>query len=211
MTVSRSEPVTRGQAGGLFANRQLNAAAFSSEVLNDRYNSEVLELNPEQFVVLRVVNHELPETRPLEQVRGEVEAALAEDLARANIRDRAREMLAALESGSTIEEQAQAGEFEWQVELAARRNNRSLPPTLLRRLFQLPAPPTDTSTFDFVQNAEGDIELFELVRVTAGSSENVSDSLRQRITREVSEGKGRQSDDAYQQALRDNADILRSS
>ncbi len=211
LTVSESESVTRSQAEGLFAERRLNSAAFSTEVLNDRYNSEVIELTPEQFVVLRVTQHKLPETRPLEEVRAEVESALAEELARSNIRERARDMLAALEQGSSIEEQALAGDFEWQVELAARRDNRSLPATLLRRLFQLPEPAAEASTFDFVQNSDGDIELFELVRVTAGSADNVSDSLRQRLNRELSENKGRQSDNAYQQALRENADVVRSS
>jgi peptidyl-prolyl cis-trans isomerase D len=208
LEVSSSEVIKRNQAVGMFANPQLIAAAFSSEVLNDGYNSEVIELDAEHFVVLRVLNHTLPAVKPLAQVRDEIERSMADEIARAEIRQRADSLLQRLNTGTTIEQLALENDYEWQVELGARRDNRVLPATLLRRLFQMPA--SDDSSYEFVQNDEGDVELFELVRVNPVQAGMLNDQQRQRLRVQMSQETGRRSNDYYQQELRSQADVVRT-
>ncbi len=210
LTVQRSAAVSRDQREGLFMERRLITAAFSTEVLGDRYNSEVIELNAEHFVVLRVLNHAPAAPKPLEVVREDVEQALAAELARTAIREQANELLRRLHAGSSIEELALEGDYVWQVELAARRNNQGLPSSLLRRLFQLPVPADESSSYDYVQNDEGDIELFELVRVTAGEASRLVESQRKRLQRRISDEYGQRADAYFQQELRSRADVVRS-
>ena len=210
LTVSRSGEITRDQREGLFANPRLSAAAFAGEVLNDGYNSDVIEIAAEHFVVLRVATHSLPEVKPLEQVREEVVAALAEDIARAAIRERAATLLGDLRAGASIEELALANGFDWQVELAARRNNAAVPASLLRRAFQLPAPAEGQSTFEYVQNDDGDIEMFELVRVSEGDASRIGDAQRRNLNTRLTGEASRRTDDYFQQQLRSGADIVRS-
>jgi peptidyl-prolyl cis-trans isomerase D len=210
LEVSRSGIVKRDQQEGLFANPRLSAAAFAGEVLNDGYNSDVIEVAAEHFVVLRVVNHTLPAVKPLEAVRSDVVVALSEEQARGAIRERAVALLQELRAGASIEELALANEFTWQVELAARRNNPVVPATLLRRAFQLQPPADDSSTFDFVQNSDGDIELFELVRVIEGDAENLGDAQRRGLSARLLNEASRRTDDYFQQQLRSSADIVRS-
>ena len=107
-------------------------------------------------------------------------------------------------------ELALEGDYVWQVELAARRNNQGLPSSLLRRLFQLPAPADESSSYDYVQNAEGDIELFELVRVTPGEASQLQESQRKRLQRRISDEFGKRADAYFQQELRSRADVVRS-
>jgi predicted HTH domain antitoxin len=161
-------------------------------------------------VVLRVLAHAPSAPRPLEAVRAEVERGLAEELAKSEIREQANELLRRLRAGSSIEELALEGDYVWQVELAARRNNQGLPSSLLRRLFQLPVPADESSSYDYVQNAEGDIELFELVRVSAGEASRLAESQRKRLQRRISDEYGRRSDAYFQQELRSRADVVRS-
>jgi peptidyl-prolyl cis-trans isomerase D len=210
LTVARSDVVLRNRNEGLFMEPRLTTAAFSKEVLEDRYNSEVIELDAEHFVVLRVLAHAPSAPRSLDEVRDDVERALAAELARTEIRERANELLRRLHAGSSIEELALEGDYVWQVELAARRNNRGLPASLLRRLFQLPAPADESSSYDYVQNAEGDIELFELVRVTAGEPSQLAESQRERLQRRISDEYGRRAHAYFQQELRRRADVVRS-
>jgi peptidyl-prolyl cis-trans isomerase D len=210
LTVERSKAVLRNQKEGLFTDPRLIAAAFSKEVLSDRYNSEVIELDAGHFVVLRVLTHAPSAPIPLEDVREDVEQALAAELARTEIREQADELLRRLRAGSSIEELALEGDYLWQVELAARRSNQGLPPSLLRRLFQLPAPADKSSFYDYVQNSEGDIELFELVRVTAGEASRLAESQRKRLQRKISEEYGQRADAYFQQELRSRADVVRS-
>jgi len=211
MQVSRADAVERDTGEGLFANPRLNAAAFSDEVLDDRYNSEVIELDPEHFVVLRAIDHRLPETRPLAEVRSRVERAMADEIAGRNIRREADRLLRRLHAGDSIEKLAREGDYEWQVELAATRDNRSLPESLLGRLFRMPAPESPGGSFEYVQNPEGDIELFELVRVTETDPSRLTDAQRRRLQGRIGAEMGRRIDAYYRRFLRDGAEVIRGS
>ncbi len=212
LEVERSAPITRDQSDGLFADPRLIAAAFSSDVITEGYNSEVVEIDTEHFVVLRAEEHRLPELKSLETVRDGIVADLRDEAARQNIRDTAGELLAQLRTaeGASIESLAQAGGYEWQVELATTRSNPAAPDSLLRRAFQLPAPEEGQTTFEYVQNAEGDIELFELVKVIPGNAETIGEGQRRLIERQLIGEYGRQADEYFQQQLRSDADITRS-
>ena len=61
-----------GSEDGLFSNPQVVSALYSEEVLADGQNSEVIELDAERAVVVRVKEHKLPEVLPFEQVEGRV-------------------------------------------------------------------------------------------------------------------------------------------
>ena len=78
LTVQKAPGITRDQSEGLFSNASLLAAAFSEDVLEQGYNSRVIELGGDQWVVLRVDQHRPAAPRPLEEVRGEVEVAVQE-------------------------------------------------------------------------------------------------------------------------------------
>ncbi len=210
LAVERSDAISRNQSEGLFSNPRLVAAAFSDEVINEGYNSEVLEIDTEHFVVLRVEEHSLPELKPLDTVRDGIVADLRDEMAREQIRRTANELLAELRGGASIESLAQAGGYQWQVELAANRSNPAVPDSLLRRAFQLPAPAEGQTTFEYVQNGEGDIELFELVEVVEGDAGAVGEGQRSLIERQLIGEYGRQADEYFQQQLRSSADITRS-
>ncbi len=208
--VEVSEPVSRSSADPLFSNGRLLAAAFSTEVLEDGFNSEVIELDAEHFVALRVRRHNLPELRPLAEVKSQIVAQLRDEIAREQIRAMAEQVLAELRAGSSIEALAQSNDYEWQVELATTRNNPSAPDTLLRRAFRLAAPEEGQSTFDYVQNSEGDVEIFELVRVLQVSKDRLPAGRQQLIERQLISEHGQQADQNFLQQLRTDADITRS-
>ena len=85
LVVKQVDAVTRTQNQGLFSNPALIEAAFSEEVMASGNNSEVIELEGDKFVVLRVRNHNVPEVKPLLSVRDEVVAAVAGETARAAV------------------------------------------------------------------------------------------------------------------------------
>ena len=96
------------------------------------------------------------------------------------------------------------------MELASTRDNPSAPASLLRRAFQLPAPGESETTFEYVQNGEGDVELFELVRVVPGNLATLNDGQRLLIQRQLINEQGQRADEYFQQELRSGADITRS-
>jgi peptidyl-prolyl cis-trans isomerase D len=207
LDLQTSELVTRNQAEGLFANPSLLAAAFTDDVLNGGYNSDVVELSGDHYVVLRVKRHYPAEIRPLAAVRDAIVARISDETARAAVEREARRAVAVLREGASVEEVALESGFEWQVELGADRRNLSVPPELLQRAFSLPAVAEGESTIDYVLTPGGDARVFELARVTAGELDALPEPEQVVLQRQVSGEYGQLLDTEFQQGLRASADI----
>ena len=151
---------------GLFAETSLRQAAFSPDVLEDRNNSEVIELSGSRFVAMQINDYRPAGTKPLVDVRSEVEAQLratAERQALEGLRASVNQRLA---EGETLEAIAQAEGLEWQVELAATRQNTLLDPAVLNTAFALPA--DDTQSVAPVPLGADAFALVQLARVVEG-------------------------------------------
>lgn len=202
--VQRSGVVTRAQGEGLFANASLREAAFSEDVLQQGLNSDVIELGSGEFVVLRVAQHNDAAPKPLVEVRDEVVAVIIDKRARNAANDAAEAALAALRGGQSVEEYATAAGYTWQVELGAQRRSMMLPPEILQRVFELPAPQDNASVFDSVATFSGDVAVIELARVAPGElNAELSQALNQQVRGEF----GNLVLQEYQRRLRDSAEI----
>ncbi|MFO7550588.1 MAG: SurA N-terminal domain-containing protein [Haliea sp.] len=207
LEVKRSGPVTRDQQTGPLAAPAILRAAFSEDVLELGHNSEVVELGDDRFVAVHLHQHNKPELQPLEAVREEIVAALTRERAQEALERAAEAAVAALASGEdTVEAIAQREGYEWQVEIGARRDNRTVPGAVLERAFSLPAPAAGP-VVDYVVEASGDARVLQLVRVEAGELATLppeqQESLRQRIGGEF----GAVLQVEHEQALRADADI----
>ncbi|WOJ94152.1 SurA N-terminal domain-containing protein [Congregibacter variabilis] len=208
LDVQTSEPISRTQQEGLFSRPSVLQAAFSDDVLEAGHNSEVIELSPEQFVLLRVAERRPSALRPLAEVRSAIEVELRERLAKEAAAAQAMELLAALNEGSTVEEAANAAGLQWQVELGARRDSRSLPAVVRERLFAMPAPAEGSATREIVDADPDATYLVELARVSSGNPDGLAaqerDSLRQRIAGEA----GGTVQQQFENSLRERAEIV---
>jgi peptidyl-prolyl cis-trans isomerase D len=207
LTVNKSEPVSRAQAEGLFANASLLGAAFSEEVLEAGHNSDVIELDRDHWVVLHVREHHAPEVLPLEQVRDQIVSIITEQRARAGVEAAAQESLTALRSGASMESFANERGYEWQVELGADRRSITVPQEVLRGAFALAAPDAGERIIDFTLSSRGDALVFELDRVTPGTLDGLPEPERDALRQQLNGEFGQLVDNEYQQGLRERADI----
>jgi peptidyl-prolyl cis-trans isomerase D len=207
LTVERSEPVTRNEPEGLFSSPALLEAAFSEEVLDNGHNSEVIELAGQHFVVLRVHTHNLPEVRPLDEVRDDIAARISEEMSRDAVRVEAERLLAELRDGASVESLANERGLEWQVELGADRGNPNVPPQVLARAFQLPRPGEAGSQVDYALLPGGDAVVIELSRVSAGGIDSMNAADRERLAQQLRSEYGGLLDAEYRNGLRASAEI----
>ncbi|MEH6517916.1 MAG: SurA N-terminal domain-containing protein [Halioglobus sp.] len=208
LNLSQSGALTRAGGAEVFANSVVLAAAFSEDVLELGHNSEVLEISNDHFIVVRVSQHNTPQTMPLEQVRTDIVIALTEESARAAVSAAADAALAALHSGQSVEAYALENGYEWQVELGADRRNSMVPSNLLRRVFEIPAlDDANSSRFDYVASGSGDIQVFELSRVTKGNYEILADAEKTALNDLIAGEVGGLVQQQYQQDLRARAEI----
>jgi peptidyl-prolyl cis-trans isomerase D len=207
LSVKRADAVTRAQNEGLFANSTLVEAAFSEEVLQAGNNSEVIELPDNRFVVLSVRKHNPPELKPLDSVRGEVVAALAEETARAVVIAQAGQVLEKLRTGLPLDQIVAELGYELQVEMGVDRRNTVVPPEVLRRVFELPTPAADAVSADYVLSSNGDAVVVELQRVNAGDYKSLPVTEQTQLEQLLADELSSLVDREFQSGLRDRAEI----
>jgi peptidyl-prolyl cis-trans isomerase D len=154
-------------------------AAFSAEVREEGYNSEVLEPREGLAVVLRVIEEIPARDQTLDEVR---EAVTQEFIAEASARlaeDAAQAVLDELTAGTSIFEVTQAEGREWVREEGLLRTNTELPPALRDAAFRL-APPTaeELRRIDRVRLPSGEQLVLILTDVRPGRYDALSDDQK---------------------------------
>lgn len=198
----------QGGSEGLSANRQVIQAAFSDEVLEDGSNSSVIELDPDTVVVVRVKEHSKPEQLPLEQVQDSIRAQLTKVRASEAVKAEGEALLAALRSGQTPIEQADAAQA-WQVVEAATRSQEGVEPAVLQALFRMPKPAdANTPSFATVSLNNGDLVVLRLNGVSQ-PEQALSDEDKAMYSRFLASRVGQQDFAAFRKQLEAKADIER--
>lgn len=128
-------------SGPVLSNPQVVQTMFSDEVLQDEINSELIEVEPRHVVVLRVVEHEGPRPKTIDDVRDEVADTLNGEKATENLsalRDAAIEKLVA---GSSASEIAGSDDFATAIEqVVLDRTSTEFDRNVISEVFGLPKP-----------------------------------------------------------------------
>ncbi|MFV0477501.1 MAG: SurA N-terminal domain-containing protein [Parahaliea sp.] len=207
LEVKSSEAVLREGNSGLFLAPALVSAAYSEDVLELGHNSEVIELSPDQFVVLRVNKHNQPALQPLSDVREIIVAAVQHDEVQKALTAAAQDILAAIREGQSMEAAAKAQGYDWQLELGAERRSAMIPAAVSAAAFALPAPAEGSSASDYTISPAGDAYVLEVSKVTPGSYSNLAAPRQQMIKQQVGLEYSQLLQQEYQQELRAQADI----
>ena len=155
------------------------ANAFSQEFIEAGLNSDVIELNDEHVVVMRVAEYEPQRTRALAEVQEQVEAALRAQLAQAAALSYAQRYIAAVDAEKSA---ILAEQNVTLTELAAvgRSGATEIDQAAVEVLFTL----SQDNAQSTVTLANGDIAIVELVAVndSVETDEALGAELRNRLT-----------------------------
>ncbi|CAH9066244.1 Peptidyl-prolyl cis-trans isomerase D [Pseudoalteromonas holothuriae] len=152
----------------------VTSVIFSPEVLEDRVNSDVLEIASEHIVVVRVSDYQAASTKPLEEVSAQIKETLINDKASELVKEQAQELFAQLQNGSALDDIAQAQSVEVKSESALKRQTYTIAPAIVSEAFQLPHPEEDKAQLAMVELNNGDAALLKLKAV---NSPQISDEI----------------------------------
>ena len=141
------------------------ASAFSSAVIDDGENSEVMEISPEKFVVLALSDLQSEREKDLSEVEGQIESVLKTLAAKEIIDNLAENIASALSSGDeqTANQLISENNLEWVNEGWISRANE-LPFDVTSLSFTLPKPEEGRHTY----SAESANRITSLVIDLAG-------------------------------------------
>ena len=159
LTLETSDWLARNEGSGILSEPGVIDAAFSDDVLDEGYNSEVIELDSDRRLVLRVKEHREATQLPLEDVRDEVVAAVTVNAQQQALVAKARRLLDSRETA----------DIEWQhAEGVAREQQQTnVPRVVVQAVFRLPHPDDDGAVFDVVELSQG-VAIIALDEVAEG-------------------------------------------
>jgi peptidyl-prolyl cis-trans isomerase D len=200
LSVQQSDWIARAGGEGLLGHPKVTAAAFSEEVLGERRNSDLIEPEKDvlQALVVRVIDHREASTRPLDQVRDEIVAALRLEQARKAAADAAKDGAEKLRGGADWA--AIAGEDKSEEPGLVGRNDPRLPAPVRAVAFTLPAPAEGQASVGTAVFEDGDAAIVRLTRVELGQATSAEAGAADQQRSMLGQLMGRQ---AYESVLGD--------
>ncbi|MGL4713898.1 MAG: peptidylprolyl isomerase, partial [Shewanella sp.] len=154
-------------------------AAFSETVMQKGLNSEVIELEPNHVVVIRVKEHHNAGTLAFAEVKANITERLKQDKANETARAKAQELMAQVKAGAT-----DLG-FVSKVKLG--RGAQDVDAAIVGKVFQMPTPST-AAVVDTVGLATGyAVIVLDNVNAAESVSDELVNALKQRLNAQYSE------------------------
>lgn len=208
LTVQQSPLFSRQGGEGFLANPKVAQAAFSDEVLQQRRNSEVLELDDTHFLVLRVNEHQPAQAKPLEEVRAQIERQLKRQQAQQLALEAARSIQDELKESAAPAEVAARHGYDWQAAGLIDRRPREgerLDGMIRQSAFSMPSPQPGQNSHTLSPMQNGNVAVIRLQAVQPGQLPEGGELRRER--QQLSAVFGRSEYEALLESLRSEADI----
>jgi peptidyl-prolyl cis-trans isomerase D len=202
-----SEPFSRAGGQGIAAFPAVVKAAFSPEVLEDKYASEVLDLGDDRYVVIKLQQYLPSRQKQLDEVRAGVETNLRQTIARQLLAEQGAALLARLQAGESVEAVAKSAGLQWQAGQKVKRGDRSVNEEVKMAVFQMEAP-ADKPTIQSFSAANADYIIASLQAVTPGDLSQLSQEQKANLSFAVQSTNSSRDLEAYQASLLAKADIV---
>lgn len=202
-----TEPFSENGGAGVASSPMVVDAAYSPEVAEDGYASEVLDLGDDNYIVLRLKENFPSRQQSLDEVRDGLIDTLTNSIAQENIDAKITEITAALDGGDSMQAVSSAFSLKSEAVKQGARGNRDIDPEVNTYVFDMLMPRGETVTDSF-NTRNGDFVAIQLTAVELADAESM-DKERLEFVRNIAEaatsGKEFMS---YQQALIEQADIV---
>jgi peptidyl-prolyl cis-trans isomerase D len=201
-----SEPFTVNGGAGIASSTAVVNAAYSPEVSEDGYASEVLDLGDDNYVVLKLKEDFPSRQQSLEEVKVNVISSLTNSIAQANIDAKAEEIQARLSAGASVKAVADEFDLELKSVEVGERNNPQADSEVNAYVFEMPTP-RDADVMDSFTTASGDFVAVQLTEVVLANTDAVEEARVEQIRSIVEASTRNKEFSSYQETLIDQASI----
>ena len=206
LVILQSEPIGRSGGSAIFANQALITAAFSDAVLLEGNNSDVIELDTEQAVVLRVREFTEAAVQPLQEVQPEIAVILRTEMEKDEVQELGNRLLAAAVAGEGLDELLVENELGWIVEEAVERIAFTANREIINKAFEMQRP-TSEAVLATITLDNGTFVLLELNQVRPGAIDSLEEDELITLTDTLANSLGNSDFEAFLNNLKGNADI----
>lgn len=204
-------PFGKESGEGIAINAKVREQAFSEAVLSGQ-NSEVIELDGEHYVALRLLRHDPPRQLSLEEAAGKIRTFIALEDAKMHAANAAKKAMDDLRSGKPLSEIVKATGLEMKhYSKVLRSDEKDLDPQLLKSVFRAKIPTSDRVEVDSVMLGQGNQVVFVLTEVLPGVQNELTTEQQTQLMNFLTLGVGRRDFSSAQRQLSSRADIVKNN
>jgi len=202
-----SEAFTQTGGEGITAIPSVIRAAFSAEVVEDKFASEVIDLGSDRYVVVKLNEYYEARQQELAEVRDLLEVTYTQQLVEKTLADKGAVLAARVEAGETIEVVAKSEGLDWQVGMSMTRRSRDVNSEINAKMFSLPVPKGDSFVQTF-STSSGDLIVSSLVKVTPGDVSVLSNTEKASLASATLSINGNRDIQAFEAMVRADTEIV---
>ena len=210
LEIETTDWISRGSGDGIGERRVVREAAFGEAVLEERFNSQLIDLDNSHAVVLRVEEHRQAQPLPFEEVRDQVVAQWRAEQLEGAIAELAEAVESDLSAGKNPAERvAEVDAARWTPTQWYGRSDASdqMPSAALSAAFGLARPGDDAFTTTTARLAGGDAAVVVLSDVRAGEPAELDAETRNVLAGQLENNQANRLIDAFMRSLRAEADV----
>ena len=177
-------------------------AAFSDLVLQDNLNSDIIELNDSEALVLHLNTYQEANVKPLAEVTAQIEALLVSQKATEKAQTLMQDLLVQFKAGNDISEQLTKSYVSFTTKEKVARYSADLDQSITREAFILPHPAEGTISASTVALSNGDLALVEVQAIN-----NVDAAATPQFTQQQTSQLAQSAYKSYVDSLRSGAEI----
>ncbi len=206
LPIETTDFFSRSGGKGIARNKAFTDTAFSDAVLNEKRNSEVVELADGQFAVLNLNEHQPPRDLDYNEVEKRIRTTLTNEKAAALTLEKAKSIVEKIKSGVSLADIGKELNISWNNNKDVTRQNSALPRNLVAKAFEMPKPTEELPSVAEITAANGDVSVVVLNDVIAGTLDLKEDEKLQ-AKASASEQQGSKEFELFVSWLKSEAEI----
>lgn len=183
LNIQTSELFTKDKSGkDISQYKKVRDIAFSNDVINLQNNSDVIQLNPEIVIVLRIKSHIASKLLPLSDISKQIEDKLKAQESESQAAKFAKDLKAKLQAGANPQQLATENKLTWNKAGLIGRYSTKVDPAILDAAFSLPNPSSAQNKvlYSFARLANG----FAIIALKSVKEGTVADQKQYAIFNE---------------------------
>jgi peptidyl-prolyl cis-trans isomerase D len=189
LEVQSADGLTRSGGEPFGANQAVIDAVFDPTVLNNGAVSDIVELDADRAAVFEVREHHEAAQQPLDEVREQIVATLRMERARENVRQRALELEATLQSGAEFAKAAAEAGAEVTPLRVFGRQDENADARVLEAIFRAEKPAEGRAVVGNTVSEDGNYAVYSVAAVIPGRPESIPleqrDAEKERLTQQA--------------------------
>ena len=181
-------------------------AAFAKDMLKQKRNSDLIKVDDERYVVIRVKEHVTARPLKLAEVKDKIEETLILEITKKRAENFGKMLLTKLQEGNAPHAIAKEVNLEWITKQNVERNDNKINPALVQKVFALPKPEANKPIHVGFSLLSGDYAILTLQNVKLSDKVNnakMQEQFQQQIAMIIAQTEFQ----LYEQAMIEQAKI----